>query len=388
MHTVPGKRISNSQGRVTISRRSMLRTFGMASMAAPWLAALGANDVFAQGRCMTTYGSSSCNTADIKPLFEPTGWKTTALDHVTFRVADYKKEAAFYIALMGWTLRSDDGTRAVLDLGNWGTVIFKQAPSGSMDAPAAAGRDPVHAVVESFGFVITPWNARSVEAELRQRGLTPVADHDGKGFESFHVKDPDGFDLQIGNGNGHAKNRQSSSTARLSEVAAFRPTGWKTVWLDHLSFGATNYKASVSFYTNLLGWTATYDEGSQNECMIGDVGDIIIRGGNPLVPAAGQGATRSVGIDHISFGIAPWDTDGVKAELEQRGLRAQVDTSSRHRGPDGTWVPDDIHTAAFKSYHTETPNGYNLQISYVTHDNRLALANAVNPKKVSGGGVR
>ena len=44
----------------------------------------------------------------------------------------------------------------------------------------------------------------------------------------------------------------------------------------------------------------------------------------------------------------------------------------------------EIHTAAFKSYHTQTPNGYNLQISYVTHDHRLALANAVNPKKVSG----
>ena len=27
-----------------------------------------------------------------------------------------------------------------------------------------------------------------------------------------------------------------------------------------------------------------------------------------------------------------------------------------------------------------TPNGFNLQISYVTHDNRLALPNAVKPK--------
>ena len=86
----------------------------------------------------------------------------------------------------------------------------------------------------------------------------------------------------------------------------------------------------------------------------------------PARRAAGQ-------IDHISFGIAPWDTDGVKAELEKRGLRAQIDTSSRHLGPDGTYVPDEIHTAAFKSYHTATPNGFNLQISYVTHDNRLAL---------------
>jgi catechol 2,3-dioxygenase-like lactoylglutathione lyase family enzyme len=333
----------------------------------------------AQGRCMTTYRSPACNTADIAPVFMPTGWKTVALDHVTFEVADYKKEAAFYIAVMGWTLRRDDGRQAVMDLGDWGTVVFRQMPSGRT---AAAGAP--RAVVTSFGFVIEPWDARAVESELRKRGLSPVPDNDGKGFESFHVKDPDGFDLQIGNGNGHARDRKTPSTATLSEPLPFQPTGWKTVWLDHLSFGARNYKASASFYRNLLGWKPTYDEGSQHELMIGEAGDIIIRGGNPLVSGGGAGDATRRGIDHISFGIAPWDTDGVKKELEKRALKAQVDTSSRHKSPDGMWVPDEIHTAAFKSYHTDTPNGYNLQISYVTHDNRLALANAVNPEKVSG----
>jgi hypothetical protein len=140
------------------------------------------------------------------------------------------------------------------------------------------------------------------------------------------------------------------------------------------------------------------------------VGDIIVRGGNPLDPNFGRGGgrrgaaaappadsaaatpaapaaapPRAARVDHISFGIAPWDTDGVKAELEKRGLRAQIDTSSRHQAPDGTWVADEIHTAAFKSYHTQTPNGYNLQISAVTHDTRLTLSTAVNPKSHIGG---
>jgi catechol 2,3-dioxygenase-like lactoylglutathione lyase family enzyme len=336
----------------------------------------------AQGRCMTTYGSAACNTTDIPPVFASTGWRTVALEHVTFDVADYRKEAAFFIAVMGWTLRRDDGTQAVMDLGNWGTVIFRKAPSGS---PAATGSGAQRAVVTSFGFVIEPWDTKTVESELRKRGLSPVADNNGNGFESFHVKDPDGFDLQIGNGNGHARDRKTPSTAKLAEPMPFQPTGWKTVWLDHLSFNSKNYKASASFYRNLLGWKPTYDEGSQHELMIGDVGDIIIRGGNPLVPGGGRGDATRRGIDHISFGIAPWETDAVKRELEKRRLKAQVDTSSRHKAPDGTWVPDEIHTAAFKSYHTDTPNGYNLQISYVTNDNRLALANAVKPEKVSGG---
>lgn len=332
---------------------------------------------------MLTFGTPSCNTSTIPPAFAPTGWKTVTLDHITFRVADYPKEAAFYAALMGWTLRSDDGKQAVMDLGEWGSVVLKQAPAESFEAPAGGGGrgGPVRAVVESFGFGIDRWDAKTVEGELRKRGLTPVADNDGNGFESFHVKDPDGFDLQISNGKGFAKNRRTPSAATLPTPAPFASTGWKTVWLDHLSFSAANYKASVSFYGNLLGWQTTYDEGSQNECMIGDLGDIIIRGGNPLDPSFGAAGGRAGGrIDHISFGIDPWDTDGVKGELEKRGLRAQIDTSSKHRSPEGEWVPDEIHTAAFKSYHTATPNGYNLQISYVTHANRLALANAVRPK--------
>ena len=190
---------------------------------------------------------------------------------LTFRVADYQKEAAFYIALMGWKLRSDDGKQAVLDIGDWGSVDLQAGRAGSDgrcgQRRRRRTRRPVRAVVESFCFGIEPWNAKNVEAELRKRGLTPVADNDGKGFESFHVKDPDGFDLQISNGNGLAKSRRTTpATAKLSAPAPFESTGWKTVWLDHLSFGVTNYKESVSFYCNLLGWKPTYDEGSQNEC--------------------------------------------------------------------------------------------------------------------------
>ena len=350
-----------------LSRRELLQTFGAAAVTTSL-------PVFGQGRCMTTYGSPACNTSPVPPLFAPTGWKTVALDHVTFAMGDPAKEAAFYIALMGWTLRSDDGAQAVLDIGDWGTAVFK--------------RSGERATVESFSFVIDPWNRNSVQSELKARGLSPVEETDGKGFESWWVKDPDGWPVQICNGAGLAKGRKSAANhAKLQAQAPFAPTGWKTVWLDHFSFGVTDYKRSASFYTNLLGWTPSYDEGSQNELMIGDVGDVIVRGGNPLDPDFGKTPRRrGTGIDHISFGISPWDTDGVKAALEKRGLKAQIDTSSRHKGPDGTWVADDIHTAAFKSYHTETPNGYNLQISYVTRDNRLALANAVNPKRVSGPG--
>lgn len=358
----------------------------------PLLALAVASTAQAQGRCIRAYGTPACNTDTIRAVFAKTGWRTVSLNQITFRVAEPEKEGAFYAALMGWKLRSEDAKRVVMDAGDWGTVIFRRVPADSFAVPAPAAavaadstggrggrggrggpREPVRAVVEGFGFDIEPWNAKTVKAELEKRGMTPIADNDGKGFESFHVKDLDGWDLQIGNGQGWAKARRTSpANAKSAAPAPFASTGWNTVWLDHFSYGATNYKASVSFYMNLLGWGSTYDEGSQNELMIGDVGDIIIRGSNPLDPAFGQGRGRVGGsIDHISFGISPWDTDGVVAELEKRGLPHTIDTS------DGM----EIHAAMFKSYHTRTPNGYNLQISYNTHDTRLNLAVAVNPRR-------
>ena len=186
-------------------------------------------------------------------------------------------------------------------------------------------------------------------------------------------------DLQICNGEGLVKARKTPSTAKLSEPAPFAPTGWTTVWLDHLSFAVTNYKESVFFYSNQMGWQGSYDEGTQNEVMIGDMGDAIIRGGNPYDPNFGRpaaaGGRRGRGaapaddaalavapgrralIDHISFGISPWDVDGVQADLEKRSLSVSVDTSSAHPGPDGKMVSDDIHQAAFRAITRRHPTG-------------------------------
>ncbi len=329
------------------------------------------SSLLAQGSCQNGYNTARCPmskevaTAPIKPLFAPTGWKTAGLEYISWQVPDYRKEAAFYVALMGWKLRSDDGKQAVLDIGDWGSAIFKAAPP-----------EQTRAMVDGFGFVIEPWNAKTVEAELRKRDLNPVADNKAE-FESFHVKDPDGFNVQICNSRGLMNARKSPATAKLEAELPFEATNWRTVWLDHFSFGAGNYKAKVSYYMNLLGWKGTYDEGSQQEVLMGDVGDALVRGPNPndpnfgKAPANGKGRTRTPGIDHISFGIQPFDPDAVKEALEKRSLRAQIDTGNT----------GDIHVTAYKSFHTQTPNGYNLQMSCVTKDTRLIGSISMSPKQ-------
>src|SRR5262249_917838 len=227
-----------------------------------------------------------------------------------------------------------------------------------------------------FCWGIEPWDTKKVEDELKKRGLNPVADHDEKNnFMSFHVKDPGGFDLQISNGSPKTR-RQKPASGSLGVAAPFENTNRKSVWRDPLSLQAGDYKESVAFYDALMGWKPTTDEGSQNQVEIGDIGDAIIRGGNNLAPNFGRGPAaadgtpgpvvplRANGIDHIAFGIQPWDADGVKAELDKRGLSGSVDTG-------GT---GDIHTAKYQSYHTTTPNGFNLQISNVTKATRAGIS--------------
>lgn len=358
----------------SISRRRLLQALGIAAITGPRF-------TFAQGQCYgARAGTPECNTKPFPPPFESTGWKTVWLDHFSIQVADLEKEAAFYNALMGWKVRSNDGKRIVMDAGALGNVIFRggyvappapATPSNGSDG-ARGGRGggtriPVNAIVDNFCWGIEPWDTKKVEAELRKRDLNPIADHSGKDFFSFHVKDPDGFDLQISNGNG--KNRRTvPANARLDVPPPFDATGWQTIYLDHISFQVTSYKESVAFYEALLGWKSLGDEGSQTETLIANnIGRALIRGGNANAPGGlrGRGANGAVArravIGHIAFDIAGFDPDKVKAELLKRNLQVREDTGATSASPP---EEHDIHTSTHKSYHTITPNGYDLQISY------------------------
>lgn len=355
------KKIFHDFDRGALSRRQVLQALAMAALVQPASA-------FAQGQCGgAKKGTPECDPTPAKAPFAPTGWKTVMLDHLSCQAADYSKEAAYYAALMNWKIRSDDGRQAMLDIGDWGGLIIRggyQAPPLPAAAPpAAAGapgrgapRVPRTAVYDGFCWGIDKWDAKKVEAELKARGLAPVADNHGD-FQSFHVKDPGGFDLQISNGTPKTR-RQGPAAGTTASPAPFAATAWKTVWLDHISFEVSNYKASVAFYAALLGWVPGEDEGSQSQMRIGEVGDIIIRRGN-VQPGA---PSRPTSVGHISFGITPFDPDAVKAELEKRGLNAREDTGGR----------GDIHTAPYQSYHTTTPNGLDLQISARTRAPRDA----------------
>lgn len=174
-----------------MSRRQLIQSLAMVALA---------------GR---TAAAQTPASAPAPAPFAKTPWKTVHLDHISFAVSDYKKSAAFYQALMGWEPQNDNGTnQATLRIGNVGEIIIRNSrrPAAGVAAPASApaaaaqgNRPPVTGVINHISWGVEPWDTDGVKAELEKRGLNPRPDMVGTDFKSYHVLDPDGWDLQISN---------------------------------------------------------------------------------------------------------------------------------------------------------------------------------------------
>ena len=112
---------------------------------------------------------------------ESKGFKAVTVNHISYQVADYAKTRDFYADLLGMKVSKDDGKQCYLSFGD--TFLLPRN--------ARAGSTPPR--VDHVAYTIETWDKAGVEAELKRRGLTPRPDTEN----SFHVKDPDGFDLQI-----------------------------------------------------------------------------------------------------------------------------------------------------------------------------------------------
>lgn len=131
------------------------------------------------------------------------GFKTVGIDHVSFSVKDYRRTSAFYADLLGFR------TEAYADASPQARMFWGPARPGLAGGSHTIARNADFsgmpaggptAVVDHISYQIADWDTDKVEAELRRRGLNPRLDVGADGrrpWASFHVTDPDGYDLQI-----------------------------------------------------------------------------------------------------------------------------------------------------------------------------------------------
>jgi catechol 2,3-dioxygenase-like lactoylglutathione lyase family enzyme len=124
-------------------------------------------------------------TAAVPASAESKGFSAIRLNHISYQVADYAKTRDFYVDLLGMKVSGDDGKQCSLAVGD-SVLIARNRPTNTPR-------------VDHIAYTIANWDKNAVEAELKRHGLPPRLDLGGN-EESFHVLDPDGFDLQISSG--------------------------------------------------------------------------------------------------------------------------------------------------------------------------------------------
>lgn len=114
---------------------------------------------------------------------EAAGFRAVAVNHISYQVADYARTRDFYAGLLGMKVSDDDGRQVRLTFGQDETCLVPRSarPGGAVPR------------IDHIAYTIDSWDKAAVQAELERRGFTPRLDNN-----SFHIVDPDGFDVQIG----------------------------------------------------------------------------------------------------------------------------------------------------------------------------------------------
>ena len=130
---------------------------------------------------------------------EGKGFKAVTVNHISYNVADYKKTRDFYADLLGMKVSHDEDK---------GQCYMSFGETFLLPRNVRQGRTPP--LVDHIAYTIEGWNKDQVEGELQRRGykkqqrgekgtpnpLRPM-EYRPDTEDSFHILDPDGFDLQI-----------------------------------------------------------------------------------------------------------------------------------------------------------------------------------------------
>lgn len=114
----------------------------------------------------------------------------TRINHISYRVSDYKKTRDFYSSLLGMKVSHDDGKeKCSLTVGN-------------MEIHVSASNEPLHAVDGKVNPLRKPYidhidfdtdqSKEAIAAELGRRGIKSAPTQ-----ASFRIKDPDGYDITL-----------------------------------------------------------------------------------------------------------------------------------------------------------------------------------------------
>jgi len=135
-----------------------------------------------------TLAGAATATSIVKTAEAAAPANAISINHVSMQVADYTKTRDFYAGLLGMKISDDDGKTQCRLTFDDNVLIPRNASS----------RPGGKVGVDHIAYTLANWDTDkavkpAVEAELKRRGLN-IRVTEG----SFHVQDPDGFEVQVG----------------------------------------------------------------------------------------------------------------------------------------------------------------------------------------------
>lgn len=106
--------------------------------------------------------------------------KGVKIDHVSIQVTNLQRSIEFYQKLFGFSVVSEDKKNEIVRLGITKTLVslHHKSPTG---------------LVDHFAIGVDHFDKESVTRELKSGGASPEENLDA----GFHVKDPEGLNVQI-----------------------------------------------------------------------------------------------------------------------------------------------------------------------------------------------
>ena len=108
------------------------------------------------------------------------GLVMSGIDHVSVRVSNMERSAAFYQSLFGLAPLGGDKEHNILRLGRKRVLVSLR-------------QDTPHGMIDHFGVSVENFDKPSATQLLKQRGLNPEENWE----YGYHVKDPDGVFVQM-----------------------------------------------------------------------------------------------------------------------------------------------------------------------------------------------
>jgi catechol 2,3-dioxygenase-like lactoylglutathione lyase family enzyme len=262
------------------------------------------------------------------------GFKATAVNHISYNVADYAKSRDFYMDILGMELTFDDGKQCALEFGSL------KSPDSLYIRNVRKPGDKAN--VDHLALSVANFKAPDAEATLKALGQMPKFDGDAAWF----AWDPDGYTFQVCAEKGvypcaavHDFDAAPGLAGSVKVNAAHsKPTskGFKATAINHISYNTTDYAKSRDFFMDVFAMKLTFDDGK----------GCALEFGNPKSPDSlyirNVKPDQKANVDHLAYSVANFHLEAAEAQLKSLGLDPKYDG-------DAAWTVHD-------------PDGYTIQV--------------------------